>query len=158
MEKKLILVIEDKIVVGTLMRDILIATGRYEVVNASNGYQGLLKIIGEDSFSLPSDIRELEETVKMIAYKGLESRPLSRKFDLVLSDIRMPGIDGVDTVKLIRKLCPDQNCVFVTGYGIEDHDEEIEELTPHCVLKKPLTNSELVSAIDEACGVVTQPS
>ena len=158
MEKKSILVIEDKTVVGTLMRDILIATGRYEVVNASNGYQGLLKIIGEDSFSLPSDIKELEETVKMIAYKGLDSRPLSKKYDLILSDIRMPGIDGVDTIKLIRRLCPDQNCIFVTGYGIEDRNEEIEELTPHGVLKKPLTNSELVSAIDKACGVVTSSS
>jgi len=158
MEKKSILVIEDKDVVGTLIRDVLISTGRYEVVRASNGYEGLLKIIGEDGSALPSDLNELEETIKLIAYKGLPPRPLSKKFHLVLSDIRMPGIDGIDTLRLIRKLCPDQVCILITGYGIENRERDIEEVRPKAVLRKPVTNDELVSAIDGACGVAISPS
>ena len=158
MEKKSILVIEDKDIVGILIQDVLIATGRYEVVRAANGYEGLLKIIGEDSSALPSDLNKLEETVKLIAYNGLASRPLSKKFHLVLSDIRMPGIDGIDTLKLIRKLCPDQTCVLITGYGIENRECDIEEVGPKAILKKPVTNDELVSAIDGACGVIPSAS
>jgi CheY-like chemotaxis protein len=158
MEKKSILVIEDKDVVGTLIRDVLISTGRYEVVRASNGYEGLLKVIGEDSPELPSDLEELEETIKLLAYNGLPPRPLAKKFHLVLSDIRMPGIDGIETLRLIRKLCPDQVCMLITGYGLENRERDIEAVEPKAILRKPVTNDELVSAIDGACGIATSPS
>ncbi len=158
MEKKSILIIEDKDVVGTLIQDILLGTGRYEVVHVSDGYQGLLKIIGDDSFKLPSDINELEDTIRRVACGGLVSMPLSKKFDLVLSDIRMPGIDGISTLKLIRKLCPDQAFVLITGYGIENRGKDIEAIGPNTVLQKPITNDELIVAIDGACGFVTPSS
>ncbi len=158
MEKKSVLLIEDKEVVGTLIRDILIGTGRYEVVYAPSGYEGLMKIIGDGIFTLPSDTDQLEKTINGISYKGLRSLPMSRHFDLVISDVRMPGMDGLRTLKLVRKLCPEQTCILITGYGTEDYRSDLEDIRPDAILRKPITNDELVQAVDLACGMATQPS
>jgi CheY-like chemotaxis protein len=48
----------------------------------------------------------------------LGNRPGAR-FDLVLSDVVMPGISGLDTVNQLRLRHPDLPCVFMTGFSVE---------------------------------------
>lgn len=42
------------------------------------------------------------------------------KFDLVLLDIKMPGIDGVEVMRQIKKYHPDTRIIIITGYGSLD--------------------------------------
>ena len=44
----------------------------------------------------------------------------SQAFDLVISDIRMPEVDGFSCVEKLRELLPDANFVLMTGYSEED--------------------------------------
>ena len=46
------------------------------------------------------------------ALERLEQRP----FDLVLTDLRMPGLDGVAFIKRVRALDPEAVCIVVTGF------------------------------------------
>ena len=107
-----------------------------------------------------SERRELPYLKAGVAYNGEQALKAvkAEKPDVMVLELRMPGIDGIRTLKLIRRLCPEQVCVLITGYRIEDCLQELEELGPNAVLHKPLKNDELVQAIDGACGGVTIPS
>ncbi len=43
-------------------------------------------------------------------------------FDIVLLDIKLPGISGVEALKLIKEKNPNQTVIMITGYG---YDEEL---------------------------------
>lgn len=40
-----------------------------------------------------------------------------KNFDLVLTDLKMPNMDGIELIKEVKTLNPDANCVIMTGYG-----------------------------------------
>lgn len=41
-------------------------------------------------------------------------------FDMVISDVRMPGIDGVETIRQIKEIQPDIYSIIITGYASEE--------------------------------------
>ncbi|GAI15934.1 unnamed protein product [marine sediment metagenome] len=41
----------------------------------------------------------------------------NEKFDCIISDIRMPQIDGFEFLKKVRKTYPDVPVIFITAYG-----------------------------------------
>jgi len=47
-----------------------------------------------------------------------------QRFDLVFLDIRMPGMNGVDTLKALRQVQPAATFVMITGYA---HDDIVDE-------------------------------
>jgi len=47
-----------------------------------------------------------------------------QRFDLVFLDIRMPGMNGVDTLKALRQVQPEATFVMITGYA---HDDIVDE-------------------------------
>lgn len=51
------------------------------------------------------------------AYDGLEglSRVREKAFDVVLTDVRMPGMDGLDLLRRIRELRPDAKVIVMTA-------------------------------------------
>jgi CheY-like chemotaxis protein len=59
-------------------------------------------------------------------------------FDLVLLDMRMPGSDGVETLRAIRRLRPAAKVVMMTGYARPARVEEALRSGAAGVLVKPL--------------------
>ena len=41
------------------------------------------------------------------------------KFDLIVTDLKMDGISGVETVRQIKDMSPDTKAVIITAYGTE---------------------------------------
>ncbi|MCA1748326.1 MAG: ATP-binding protein [Parasphingopyxis sp.] len=68
--------------------------------------------------------------------------------DLVITDIVMPGMTGLELASELAKSRPDLPLFFVTGFA-GDGDES-EQLSEHEVLRKPFTLSMLADAIDRA--------
>jgi len=60
------------------------------------------------------------------------------KIDLVVTDMKMPKMDGLDTVKAIKKNHPGLPIVLMTGYAVEDRVEKALQLKAAACLRKPL--------------------
>ncbi|MBM3988438.1 MAG: sigma-54-dependent Fis family transcriptional regulator [Planctomycetes bacterium] len=82
----------------------------------------------------------------LAAREGLEV--LARKpHALVLSDIRMPGMDGVEFLREVRRLHPGTDVVLMTGYGSLDGAIDAMALGAADYLIKPLNSKEVVARV-----------
>jgi len=72
------------------------------------------------------------------------------RFDIVLTDIRMPGLDGISLLKHIKKQSPDTEVIMLTGHG--DFKLAIESLKLDAVdfISKPIDNDALYIALKRA--------
>jgi CheY-like chemotaxis protein len=71
-------------------------------------------------------------------------------FDLVICDIKMPEIDGIETIKRIREVSrvknrPDIPVIFITGYPESEAAYEAQKLGE--VLPKPFDNKEFLNRV-----------
>lgn len=71
-------------------------------------------------------------------------------FDLVLSDIRMPGISGVDLFRRIRVLRPDLPVILMTGFALESVVHGAIEEGVFAVLPKPFEITHVVATLVRA--------
>ncbi len=72
-------------------------------------------------------------------------------FDVVLTDVRMPGMDGMALTEWIKRTSPDINVIVMTGYGSPDIATTVEWLGAFDYLLKPFGEMDLVtSSIDRA--------
>lgn len=61
------------------------------------------------------------------------------EYDVVFTDIRMPGMDGLEVARRIKAKCPWTPVVIITGYGTEENEAEAEVLGVSGFVRKPLT-------------------
>ncbi len=72
-------------------------------------------------------------------------------FDVVLTDIRIPVMDGISLTEWIKRTRPDSNVIVMTGYGSPDITTTVELLGAFDFLLKPVGEMNLVtSSIDRA--------
>ena len=83
------------------------------------------------------------------ARDGHEALELASKdrFDLIISDVRMPVMDGPSFLAALRTRHTETPFIFLTGYG--DHtDVELKRLGATAVYGKPIAPQELKAAVD----------
>ncbi len=75
-------------------------------------------------------------------------------FQWVFMDIRMPGINGVETYLEIKKISPDSRVVMMTGFSVEELVNQALEEGVFAVLYKPLPVERVLSILKsgEATG------
>jgi CheY-like chemotaxis protein len=78
-----------------------------------------------------------------------------RRFDVILMDIQMPGVNGISATRAIRKLEDDTGrapsvIVALTSLGASDDVEEAEQAGADECLAKPLTRTALLKALTVA--------
>jgi DNA-binding response OmpR family regulator len=80
--------------------------------------------------------------------EGLELFEKS-KYDLVIIDLKMPGMDGIEVLVNIKRQRPEQNVMIMTGYDTVEHIvESISSGAAH-YLEKPFTPDTLIERIKE---------
>lgn len=75
-------------------------------------------------------------------------------FDLIISDVRMPGLDGIETIKRMRNYLKDANKnpipeILITGYADQEKYAESAALNVKNYLYKPFDNGDLLRAVKE---------
>ena len=63
----------------------------------------------------------------------------STEFDVVFTDIKMPGIDGLEVAERIKARCPWTPVVVITGYGTAENEARASVLGVSGFVHKPLT-------------------
>ncbi|MDO8872729.1 MAG: response regulator [Methanoregula sp.] len=86
-----------------------------------------------------------------VANSGLSAIEMVRNhpFDLIFMDIRMPGMDGVETLERIRKIRPDAVVMMMTAYALEDLIEKALYLGAQGILYKPIDLEKVITTIED---------
>jgi len=88
----------------------------------------------------------------VLAENGYQAIEAAKKapFDLVFMDIKMPGINGVQTFREIKKVNPEAVVIMMTAYSVEDLIKEALEEGAYAVVYKPFDIEKIVSIIESA--------
>jgi len=86
------------------------------------------------------------------ASDGIEGLELAKKYspELILSDIRMPRMDGVTMAEEVHKLAPDTSIIFMSGYSDKQYLKAAIRLKAISYIEKPLDPLEVENAVLEA--------
>ena len=94
--------------------------------------------------------RLLKQYYLITAGGGEEALLLARdhEFDLVISDYRMPGLNGIDFLILFKRLQPDAVRVVLTGFAdVEGTQHAINEAEVFRFINKPWSELEITSVV-----------
>ncbi|MBU1706600.1 response regulator [bacterium] len=73
--------------------------------------------------------------------------------DLILSDIHMPEVNGLELLETVKRERPQVPVVLVTGYGAETGNGDQRRKQASALLSKPFKIADLKRAIDNALGI-----
>lgn len=106
-------------------------------------------------FHLKRMIDSFDNVIASEAANGAEAiREYGRlRPDIVLMDIVMPGIEGVETVKRICDSDPAARVIMISSVSYRGKVEEALAAGAKCFLPKPVTTEQLRRAIEQVCAV-----
>lgn len=86
------------------------------------------------------------------AFNGTEAIQILRKndFDVVVLDLKMEGMDGIEVLKVIKRMVPELPVIILTGHGSQTAAREGILFGAFDYLTKPCELSELMEKIHEA--------
>lgn len=67
--------------------------------------------------------------------------------DLVVSDIKLPGMSGIELVRNVRTIHPEARAILITGHSTAPIRKQVEELGVVALLKKPIGTSLFLEAV-----------
>ena len=70
--------------------------------------------------------------------------------DVMVLDLKMPGIDGMEVLRQVRKAYPKIQVIILTGHGTEKDEEEAKRLGAFDYLEKPVNLDVLVKKMKAA--------
>ncbi|MBN1208481.1 MAG: response regulator [Myxococcaceae bacterium] len=84
-------------------------------------------------------------------------RAKATRFDLALTDLRMPGLSGVETLMGLKRLQPDMPVIVVTGYASDEATARCMSEGAYDYITKPFDLDQLLRLIHAAVGGATPP-
>ena len=88
-------------------------------------------------------------------YKALEMVN-EKPPDILLTDIKMPKMDGIVLAEKVREILPEIKIIFTTAYADKEVLKSAIKIRPVSFVEKPIITEELVSAVQKAARLVEQ--
>jgi len=111
-------------------------------------------VVDDQEVVRKSYVRSLAETQCNVLAVNSGSEALrameEQTFDIVMLDLRMPGMDGMSTLRAIKERWPDCEVVVITGYPSVDTAKEALRLGAYDYLSKPVSPDDVTSAANGA--------
>lgn len=102
--------------------------------------QSLSGLLSDEGFEVSTAVNGYD------ALKAIESQSP----DLVLLDIWMPGMDGIETLKEIKKINPQIQVIIITGHGTIETAVKATKLGAFDLVEKPLSIDKIILSINNA--------
>ena len=120
-------------------------------------------LVMEDEFSVASGLKMVlaEEgyTVDMARTGQSALDKFSHKaFDLLVADLRLPDIDGMEVIKRVKERRPETETIVITGYPSVSSAVSAVKMGVYDYLRKPFTDDELKEAVEGALKKKRQAS
>jgi CheY-like chemotaxis protein len=98
---------------------------------------------------LAAGLRRLPDCRTVLASHGAEALELfkAREIDLLITDLRMPVLDGYALIAIVRQLYPNVPVVVITAVEEMDHQNLPTTLGAQCIFTKPLRLSQMLGEI-----------
>ncbi|MCK5837126.1 MAG: sigma-54-dependent Fis family transcriptional regulator [Desulfobacula sp.] len=115
-------------------------------------------LIVDDEKNYPMIIKELlqeEGYTSLTASSGMEALDIlnTELIDLVLTDVKMPGMSGIQLLKEIKKTNPDLPVIIMTAYGSVEKAVDAMHMGAYTFILKPFENQALIAYIAKAISV-----
>lgn len=83
---------------------------------------------------------------------GLNALSMVQKYtpEIILSDVRMPRMNGIEMAEHIQKLSPDSSIIFMSGYSDKEYLKAAIKLKAVRYVEKPINPEEVIEAVKEA--------
>ena len=102
--------------------------------------RGCMRILGEEGYDV---------STACTGQEGL-SRVFGEYFDLVVTDLRLPDMDGMELVRALKSRRPAVAVVIITGYGSVPSAVEAVKLGALDYIEKPFTPRQIVEVVERA--------
>jgi DNA-binding NtrC family response regulator len=95
---------------------------------------------------------EMRDVGPQVALSGEEALQMLEKDvpDVMVLDLRMPGIDGMQVLERVKKEHPHVEVIILTGHGSEKEEKEARRLGAFEYLQKPADTSHLLATVRSA--------
>jgi DNA-binding NtrC family response regulator len=112
-------------------------------------------LIVDDDPRIPVLLKELlksEGYESVLATNGMHALELIKQeaFDLIITDLRMPHMNGMELLREVKTLWPSIPVIMITAYASDKTAVESAKLGVFDYLAKPFKVEELIAAIDRA--------
>ena len=102
-----------------------------------------------ESVSQRLSLRDFEVTTAPDGKKAIKAAK-GDKFDVAIVDLRMPGMDGTEVLKTLKKRHKWLEVIILTGYGSVDSAAECTRLGAFGYLEKPCDFDKLIDVLKQA--------
>jgi DNA-binding NtrC family response regulator len=101
-----------------------------------------------ESLSERLELRDVKAEVALDGEQALEAMERDEA-DVMVLDLRMPGIDGIEVLRRVKRDHPDVSVVILTGHGTDRDEQEALRLGASAYLKKPVDVDQLLGALHQ---------
>lgn len=102
-----------------------------------------------ETLSERMEMRDLESDIALNGEEALQMVE-DEAPDVMVLDLKMPGIDGMEVLRKVRKAYPNVQVIMLTGHGSEKDEEEARRLGAFEYLQKPTGVDKIVQTIKRA--------
>jgi DNA-binding NtrC family response regulator len=124
--------------------------------DSRDGLKGRILVVDDEPLALKNLRRILERAGHKVSTFASPLSALKRleeeAFDLIISDIRMPYMDGMELLNRAKRLVPGIEVILVTGYASLDGAVEATKKGAFHYLAKPFTPEQVRSLVRQALG------